>query len=74
LQGTDAGDVSNAKWPLGLSHNRHGKNGAGWARQQNVDLLPVAKNMAGVDMHLEPYAYRELHWYVLTIVSSHTSI
>ncbi|KAI4718855.1 oxalate decarboxylase, secreted [Aureobasidium sp. EXF-10727] len=61
--GTDAGDVSNAKWPLGLSHNRHGKNGAGWARQQNVDILPVAKNMAGVDMHLEPYAYRELHWH-----------
>ncbi|KAI4848954.1 oxalate decarboxylase, secreted [Aureobasidium sp. EXF-8845] len=61
--GTDAGDVANAKWPLGLSHNRHGKNGAGWARQQNVDLLPVAKNMAGVDMHLEPYAYRELHWH-----------
>lgn len=62
--GTDSGDVDNAKWPLGLSHNRHGLNGAGWARQQNVGQLPIAKNMAGVDMHLEPYAYRELHWYV----------
>ncbi|THY74803.1 oxalate decarboxylase, secreted [Aureobasidium pullulans] len=61
--GTDAGDVSNAKWPLGLSHNRHGLNGAGWARQQNVNQMPIAKNMAGVDMHLEPYAYRELHWH-----------
>ncbi|CAD0045719.1 unnamed protein product, partial [Aureobasidium pullulans] len=58
-------DVSNAKWPLGLSHNRHGLNGAGWARQQNVNQMPIAKNMAGVDMHLEPYAYRELHWYVI---------
>ena len=32
--GTDAGDAPQAKWPLGLSHNRHGLKGAGWARQQ----------------------------------------
>lgn len=60
--GTDSGDVDNAKWPLGLSHNRHGLDSAGWARQQNVNNLPIAKAMAGVDMHLEPNAYRELHW------------
>lgn len=60
--GTDAGDIPNAKWPLGLSHNRHGLNAAGWARQQNVDELPIATAMAGVDMRLSPNAYRELHW------------
>ncbi|KAK4628621.1 Oxalate decarboxylase OxdD [Fulvia fulva] len=61
--GTDAGDVPNAKWPLALSHNRHGRESAGWARQQNVGQLPIATEMAGVDMHLEPNAYRELHWH-----------
>lgn len=51
-------------WPLGLSHNRLGsQSGAGWARQQNTAVLPVAKRMAGVDMKLQPNAYRELHWH-----------
>lgn len=60
---TDKGGVANGKWPLGLSHNRHGLNGAGYARQQNTEQLPIAKEMAGVDMRLEPNAYRELHWH-----------
>lgn len=62
--GTDAGDVAQAVWPLGLSHNRAGSQpGAGFARQQNLDNLPSATAMAGVDMRLGPYAYRELHWH-----------
>lgn len=61
--GTDSGSVPNAVWPMGLSHNRLGLNGAGWARQQNIDTLPISKDMAGVDMRLSPYAYRELHWH-----------
>ncbi|KAL6407277.1 oxalate decarboxylase [Ilyonectria robusta] len=62
--GTDTGDVPNAMWPLGLSHNRHGSQaGAGWARQQNQAVLPQATAMAGVDMRLGPNAYRELHWH-----------
>ncbi|KAI8931348.1 hypothetical protein NX059_011687 [Plenodomus lindquistii] len=60
---TDAGDVSNAKWPFGLSHNRHGLEGSGWARSQNTDQLPVSVAMAGVNMRLSPNAYRELHWH-----------
>ena len=60
---TDAGDFTNLQWPLGLSYNRPGLNGAGFARQQNVDNLPAASQMAGVDMKLSPYAYRELHWH-----------
>ena len=57
---TDSGDVSNAVWPMGLSHNRLGLKGAGWARQQNEVVLPAATAMAGVDMRLSPNAYREV--------------
>ncbi|KAF2642529.1 Bicupin, oxalate decarboxylase/oxidase [Massarina eburnea CBS 473.64] len=60
---TDSGDVDNAKWPFGLSHNRHGLAGAGWARQQNTGQLPIATDMAGVNMRLNPNAYREMHWH-----------
>ncbi|QDS73018.1 hypothetical protein FKW77_009134 [Venturia effusa] len=61
---TDSGDVPNSKWPFGLSSNRHGNPySAGWARQQNIDELPVATAMAGVDMRLAPNAYREMHWH-----------
>ena len=48
---------------MGLSHNRLGLKGAGWARQENIDVMPVALEMAGVDMRLSPNAYRELHWH-----------
>jgi hypothetical protein len=48
---TDAGTVPQGKWPFALSHNRL-QNG-GWARQQNIDVLPVATNLAGVNMRLE---------------------
>jgi quercetin dioxygenase-like cupin family protein len=62
--GTDSGSVPGLMWPLGLSHNRLGTSpGAGWARQQNTDVLPAATAMAGVDMRLGPNAYRELHWH-----------
>jgi oxalate decarboxylase family bicupin protein len=57
------GEVSNAKWPFGLSHNRHGLAGAGWARSQNTDQLPASVAMAGTNMRLSPNAYRELHWH-----------
>lgn len=60
---TDSGSVDQAMWPLGLSHNHLGLNGAGWARQQNIDVLPAALEMAGVDMRLSPHAYREMHWH-----------
>jgi len=58
---TDEGSVKNAKWPFSLSHNRL-KQG-GWARQQNLDVMPIAKAMAGVNMRLEAGAIRELHWH-----------
>jgi len=63
--GTDMGDIPNAKWPMGLSSTRSGTGGGnpGWARQQNINELPVAVDMAGVDMRLAPNAYREMHWH-----------
>jgi hypothetical protein len=61
--GTDHGGVSNAQWPLGLSNNKLGLGRAGWSRQQNIDNIPTATEMAGVDMRLEPGGYRELHWH-----------
>ena len=63
--GTDSGSsIPNAKWPLGISEDRLGYKGrSGWARQQNTDNLPAAKEMAGVNMKLGPNAYRELHWH-----------
>lgn len=61
--GTDHGSVPNAEWPLGLSHTKMGLGRAGWSRQQNVDNIPVATEMAGVDMRLEAGGYRELHWH-----------
>lgn len=52
---SDSGDVPNAMWPLGLSPNRAGiGKQSGWARQQNVNVLPAATAMAGVDMRLSP--------------------
>ncbi|KAF3391398.1 Oxalate decarboxylase OxdC [Penicillium rolfsii] len=62
--GTDHGATINAQWPMGLSHNRLGIDNAGWARQENTVVMPDATEMAGVDMRLEPAAYRELHWHV----------
>ncbi|RMZ74507.1 oxalate decarboxylase [Pyrenophora seminiperda CCB06] len=49
---SDMGEVSNAKWPFALSHNRHGLAGAGWARSQNTDQLPISVAMAGTNMRL----------------------
>ncbi|KAI0314754.1 oxalate decarboxylase [Amylostereum chailletii] len=58
---SDHGDVMNAKWPMSLSHNR--LQTGGWARQQNLEVMPIATQMAGVNMRLEAGAVRELHWH-----------
>ncbi|PIL35622.1 hypothetical protein GSI_02350 [Ganoderma sinense ZZ0214-1] len=64
---TDSGSIQNAKWPLALSHNR--LQTGGWARQQNTDVMPIAKSMAGVNMRLQAGAIRELHWHKTAEVS-----
>ncbi|EIW78596.1 Bicupin oxalate decarboxylase oxidase [Coniophora puteana RWD-64-598 SS2] len=58
---TDNGDIPFFKWPFSLSHNR--LQTGGWARQQNIQQMPVATDLAGVDMRLEPGAIREMHWH-----------
>jgi len=58
---SDSGSVSNAKWPFAMSHNR--MQTGGWARQENIGVLPIATSMASVNMRLEPGAIRELHWH-----------
>ncbi|KDR78673.1 hypothetical protein GALMADRAFT_244166 [Galerina marginata CBS 339.88] len=58
---TDHGSLSNAKWPFSLSHNR--LQTGGWARQENIGVMPIATAMASVNMRLEPGAVRELHWH-----------
>ncbi|KAI0766083.1 oxalate decarboxylase [Irpex lacteus] len=58
---TDSGTVGNAKWPFSLSHNR--LQTGGWARQQNVKVMPIATEMAAVNMRLEAGSLRELHWH-----------
>ncbi|GLI78289.1 hypothetical protein PoHVEF18_006599 [Penicillium ochrochloron] len=64
--GTDHGATINAQWPMGklIDLMTLGIDNAGWARQENTVVMPDATEMAGVDMRLEPAAYRELHWHV----------
>ncbi|KXN82984.1 Oxalate decarboxylase OxdC [Leucoagaricus sp. SymC.cos] len=58
---TDHGSLGNAKWPFSLSHNR--LQTGGWARQENTAVMPLAEQMASVNMRLEPGAVREMHWH-----------
>jgi oxalate decarboxylase len=60
---TDSGDVNNFRYPFAFGHNRV-SNSAGWARQVTVRDLAISKTIAGVNMRLEPYAVRELHWHI----------
>lgn len=58
---TDYGSTNQFKWPMSLSHNR--LEDGGFARQENDMVLPGATGVAGVEMRLAPYAYREMHWH-----------
>nr|WP_082825700.1 oxalate decarboxylase family bicupin [Pseudovibrio axinellae] len=58
---TDHGSVPNLKFPYAAAHNRILKGG--WAREVTIRELPVATEIAGVNMRLKPYGIRELHWH-----------
>lgn len=58
---TDSGTVPNLKYPYAQAHNR--VLTGGWAREITTRELPVAVDMAGVNMRLKPGAFRELHWH-----------
>jgi oxalate decarboxylase len=58
---TDAGTVPNLRFSFSEAHNRRERGG--WAREVTRRELPVATELAGVNMRLEPGAVRELHWH-----------
>ncbi|MEU1684054.1 oxalate decarboxylase family bicupin [Micromonospora sp. NPDC005707] len=58
---TDSGTVPNLRFSFSNSHTRIERGG--WTREVTQRELPIATELAGVDMALEPGAYRELHWH-----------
>ncbi|GAA1928677.1 oxalate decarboxylase family bicupin [Microbacterium aoyamense] len=58
---TDGGTVMNLKYSFSDSHQR--LEPGGWAREVTNRDLPSSQDVAGVNMALEPGAYRELHWH-----------
>jgi oxalate decarboxylase len=58
---TDSGTVPNLKFPFAAARNRI--LSGGWAREVTIRELPVAKELAGVNMRLKPGGIRELHWH-----------
>jgi oxalate decarboxylase len=59
--GTDHGTIPNLKFSFAAAHNRLQQGG--WAREVTVRELPVATQLAGVNMRLQAGAIRELHWH-----------
>jgi oxalate decarboxylase len=58
---TDSGTIPNLKFSFAAARNR--LLTGGWAREVTVRELPVAKQLAGVNMRLKPGGIRELHWH-----------
>ncbi|MEU4679343.1 oxalate decarboxylase family bicupin [Micromonospora sp. NPDC023737] len=58
---TDAGTLPNMRFSFADAHTRIEQGG--WTREITQRELPIATELAGVDMALEPGAYRELHWH-----------
>jgi oxalate decarboxylase len=58
---TDAGTIPNLKFSFATARNR--LLTGGWAREVTVRELPVATELAGVNMRLKPGGIREMHWH-----------
>src|SRR3954468_22474827 len=58
---TDHGTVPNLKFSFAAAHNR--LVSGGWAREVTVRELPIATELAGVNMRLNPGGVREMHWH-----------
>ncbi|MCU1306589.1 MAG: oxalate decarboxylase, partial [Acidobacteriaceae bacterium] len=58
---TDAGTIPNLKFSFTTARNR--LTDGGWAREVTVRELPIATELAGVNMRLKPGGIRELHWH-----------
>ena len=58
---TDKGNIDPFKYPFDFAHKKVSE--AGWARQVTIKDLEMAKDLAGVNMRLQPNGCRELHWH-----------
>jgi len=58
---TDNGTIPNLKFSFAAARNR--LLTGGWAREVTIRELPVATELAGVNMRLKPGAIREMHWH-----------
>ncbi len=58
---TDSGTIPNLKFSFSAARNR--LITGGWAREVTVRELPIATELAGVNMRLKPGGIRELHWH-----------
>src|SRR5258708_28234800 len=58
---TDHGTLPNLRWSFADSHNHLSEGG--WARQTTIRELPIATEIAGVNMRLNAGAVQELHWH-----------
>jgi oxalate decarboxylase len=58
---TDHGPLPNLKWSFADSHVRIEEGG--WTRETTIRELPIAKDLAGVNMRLRAGTVRELHWH-----------
>lgn len=59
--GSDAGSVPNLRFSFAGSYRRVEEGG--WSREVTARELPIARTLAGVNMHLGPGGVRELHWH-----------
>jgi oxalate decarboxylase len=58
---TDSGTIPNLKFSFATARNW--LLTGGWAREVTVRELPVATELAGVNMRLKPGGIREMHWH-----------
>jgi oxalate decarboxylase len=58
---TDNGTIPNLKFPFAAARNR--LLTGGWSREVTARELPVAGQLAGVNMRIKPGGIRELHWH-----------
>jgi oxalate decarboxylase len=58
---TDSGSVPNLRFSFEDAYRRVQEGG--WSREVTARELPIATELAGVNMSLEPGGVRELHWH-----------
>ncbi len=58
---SDTGSMPVFKYPFALANRRVYEGG--WSREVTARELPIAKDLAGVNMRLEAGGIRELHWH-----------